>query len=509
MAIAQTDPTQPQDDSTLTKSAQPVTKPTAPAATNPTTQQPAAAPALPVAGSTTPASTPASTPAQNPTLPVATSQVQTLTGIQPTQTSDPLAFTPATGATGGGAAPFTPDQAASAIAGGASPVQPQQNGGANAYDQAWNTYNTTQNQLSQFMNAPAANVPGGADINVKLSQALSTGQITPEQFQALSRQAAINAGQLGGGDTTLDQPGVAAPWAMGQTDLSSGAADPQQEVAKLYVSGAITPEQYQAWEHDPNANPIAGITPNNNTAQEQTPGYYKDSTKNPYMVGQIDPATGKPIQATLQPNSAAAPMPIGDANPATPNASNTLLPQNNTPTPATPGGQTLPGVGAAQGFTNGNPTASPSTPGSSPTSTTSSPSSTPNVSTAPTLTPLTPDNALTNSIINPASNVNRFDVAKQQIQDEIQNELEPQFNADSRTIAANSFGAGRGVSGMNRTAEGNLALQHSRDINQLTSNFLNPALTGTIQDSLNNANFAAGQQQFEAGQQQQAYNQNV
>lgn len=135
------------------------------------------------------------------------------------------------------------------------------------------------------------------------------------------------------------------------------------------------------------------------------------------------------------------------------------------------------------------------------------PASGPN--TAPTLTPLTPDNALTNSIIAPSANVNRFDVAKNQISDEIKNELEPQFNSDARTISAQSFGVGRGVSGNNRTKEGDLALQHSRDINQLTSNYLNPALTGTIQDSLNNANFAAGQQQFEAGQQNTAFNQAV
>lgn len=161
----------------------------------------------------------------------------------------------------------------------------------------------------------------------------------------------------------------------------------------------------------------------------------------------------------------------GDTKPVTPNPSNTL------------------GPSLGPSMQNGLPANGPST--------------------TPTLTPLTPDNALTNSIISPSSNVNRFDVAKNQIHDEIQNELEPQFNSDARTIAAQSFGSGRGVSGNNRTKEGDLALQHSRDINQLTSNYLNPALTGTIQDSLNNANFEADQQKFEAGQQNTAFNQAV
>lgn len=129
--------------------------------------------------------------------------------------------------------------------------------------------------------------------------------------------------------------------------------------------------------------------------------------------------------------------------------------------------------------------------------------------TNPTLTPLTPQNALTNSIISPSSNVNRFDVANTQLQDTINNVLKPQFDANLRDTSRYSFGAGRGVSGMNRTALGNVVTDEGNQEKQLASSFLNPALTGTIQDTLNNANFAAGQQNFEAGQQNTAFNQAV
>jgi hypothetical protein len=119
------------------------------------------------------------------------------------------------------------------------------------------------------------------------------------------------------------------------------------------------------------------------------------------------------------------------------------------------------------------------------------------------LTPTTVDNALTNSTISPGAATDRFGIARQQLQDTIKNVLDPQFATDEKALNRYNFGAGRGVSGDARTSQGNLELARQNQINQLTSNFLNPALTGSIEDAYRNIGIAQQQQGFQNSQQQQ------
>lgn len=166
------------------------------------------------------------------------------------------------------------------------------------------------------------------------------------------------------------------------------------------------------------------------------------------------------------------------------------------------GGNPLhPATVAAQSTGGSATTATPGGPS------VSGPAGAPAVNTAPVLTPTDPANPLTAQTISSDPVANRFDIAQSQLNDTIKNTLEPQYQADARTIAAQSFGAGRGVSGMNRTSEGDLALQEGNQENQLASGFLNNALTGTIGDQQFNTNQADQQQGFQANQEQNAFNQ--
>ena len=125
------------------------------------------------------------------------------------------------------------------------------------------------------------------------------------------------------------------------------------------------------------------------------------------------------------------------------------------------------------------------------------------------LTPTTVENALTNYTISPGPETDRFAIARQQLQDTIKNVLDPQFAEDQRKLNRYNFGAGRGVSGAARTSQGDLLASRDRDINQLTSGFLNPALTGSIEDAYRNIGIAQQQQGFQRGQQGDVFNQGM
>lgn len=120
--------------------------------------------------------------------------------------------------------------------------------------------------------------------------------------------------------------------------------------------------------------------------------------------------------------------------------------------------------------------------------------------------PIDPNNALLGQVITPDAGLDRFKIANDQWQNYVKS-TEPAFQADARDIAAQSFGAGRGVSGMNRTREGNLALARERDLNARGSDFLNNALTGSIEDAKYKTGVAQQQQQYQAGRADTAFNQ--
>lgn len=122
------------------------------------------------------------------------------------------------------------------------------------------------------------------------------------------------------------------------------------------------------------------------------------------------------------------------------------------------------------------------------------------------LTPTTVDNALTNDTITPGPMADRFKIAQDQWQNFV-NATQPQYDAQLRDAERNAFGAGRGVSGALRTSLGDLANQRSLALDTQKNDFLNNALSGSIEDAYRNIGIAQQQQGFQAGQQGTAFNQ--
>lgn len=125
------------------------------------------------------------------------------------------------------------------------------------------------------------------------------------------------------------------------------------------------------------------------------------------------------------------------------------------------------------------------------------------------LTPTTPDNALTNFTISPNNTVDRVKLAQDSLKSTIDNILNPQFQADLQDTNRFSFGAGRGVSGLNRTRLGNVQSDFERNKANLSNSLLNNATNGSIEDLYRNIGIAQQQQGFQAGQQGTAFGQNL
>lgn len=88
-------------------------------------------------------------------------------------------------------------------------------------------------------------------------------------------------------------------------------------------------------------------------------------------------------------------------------------------------------------------------------------------------------------------------------------QTDPQYQADLKSATSQAAGAGQLGSGQLRTSLGDLA--YNRDVQRQgqESNFQNTALNGTIQDAYNNVQQADQQQQFQAGLQNQTFNQGL
>lgn len=90
-----------------------------------------------------------------------------------------------------------------------------------------------------------------------------------------------------------------------------------------------------------------------------------------------------------------------------------------------------------------------------------------------------------------------------------ENQTNPQFQADLKSATSQAAGAGQLGSGQLRTSLGDLA--YNRDVQRQgqESNFQNTALNGTIQDAYNNVQQADQQQGFQAGLENQTFNQGL
>ena len=125
-----------------------------------------------------------------------------------------------------------------------------------------------------------------------------------------------------------------------------------------------------------------------------------------------------------------------------------------------------------------------------------------------TQTPTTAENALTNQTLDYGPLTDRFKVAQSELEnwDKTSN---PQFQADLRDAMRKAAAGGALGSGMLQTSIGDIAQNRELTRQGMGTSFLNNALTGSIGDAKDRANFAAGQQGFQAGQQQTAFGQGV
>lgn len=119
-----------------------------------------------------------------------------------------------------------------------------------------------------------------------------------------------------------------------------------------------------------------------------------------------------------------------------------------------------------------------------------------------------PSNSLLGQTITPGATANRVDIANADLQN-WQQQQAPIFNANLRNATQQAAGAGQLGSGQLRTSLGDLAYNQNQATNAAMGNFTQNALTGSIGDAYNNVGIAQQQQQFQAGLQNQGFNQGL
>lgn len=119
-----------------------------------------------------------------------------------------------------------------------------------------------------------------------------------------------------------------------------------------------------------------------------------------------------------------------------------------------------------------------------------------------------PASDLRGQTITPGPTANREQIANTYEQN-WNAQTNPQFQADLKSATSQAAGAGQLGSGQLRTSLGDLAYNRDVQRNADESNFQNTALNGTINDAYNNIGIAQQQQGFQAGQQNQTFNQGL
>jgi hypothetical protein len=119
-----------------------------------------------------------------------------------------------------------------------------------------------------------------------------------------------------------------------------------------------------------------------------------------------------------------------------------------------------------------------------------------------------PSNDLRGQTIVPGQMADRNQIAQNQINTWNASSA-PQYQADVRSATSQAAGGGQLGSGQLRTSLGNLAYNRDVQRNAAQSNYLSAAQTGSIDDAYKNIGIAQQQQQFQAGLQNQTFNQGL
>lgn len=374
---------------------------------------------------------------------------------------------------------------------------------------------------------PGASTPGGSvatatppAYNPFTPAAQPSGPQTWDDIQGAYRNA--DGSQVTGAANT------ATPSAVNAYNFGTAQTDAANNVAALTGAGGVFASPTAQTNYTTGQEALSGYnadgTPDNfgNTAttagaqaiENQYGGGGAYGTANPLDTGASNVTVNGVNQGT--PSTLTTPVSV-NGTPVTPGSSVPSStfggPASTPPTtpPATSTGST--GVSAAPGVLpvlggSGTSTGTTGTPGVLPVAGATT-GYTPPANGGVKLTPTDPNNPLSAQTISVDPGVNRVAVNDAALNSTIQNVVQPALAANARTVAAESFGAGRGVSGMNRTAEGNLASDTDKQIADLTNQSNANAVTGTIGDAQSAAALAAEQQQNQEGEQQTAFGQNL
>lgn len=155
------------------------------------------------------------------------------------------------------------------------------------------------------------------------------------------------------------------------------------------------------------------------------------------------------------------------------------------------GAQTPPTTG-----TTATGAAGPTTPGPIP------------IDPATTLPPVNPDNSLLSKVITPGNSVDRFKLAQDSFNADVA-ATDPAYQATLRDTNRYNFGRGRGVSGMATNSIGDIATQREKSLDAMRTNYLNTALTGSIDDMYRNLGIETQQQGFQKSLADTAFDQSV
>ncbi len=225
------------------------------------------------------------------------------------------------------------------------------------------------------------------------------------------------------------------------------------------------------------ANPPSAVVPTDTSKLPTDPSLLA------LLQGGGDPGSPAPSTApsSITPSSASPTSPSAPLSPAPLNA----------PTTAATGTTVAPPAGIGT-------TAPPATSGGTPTA----------VNTQPSLTPTDPNNALTAQTIGIPALADRFKIAQDQYDTSVK-AGDPAYQASLRDALRAAFAGGAGGSGKLQGTLGDIQSNWMNTLANNRSNFLNTALTGTIQDAKDTAAQADQQQAFQKSQQDTGFGQAV
>jgi len=331
---------------------------------------------------------------------------------------------------------------------------------------------------------------------------MPSGQLNgyDDNGNAVTRNASNDATTIGMTPEQLD-----AYWAAKGANVLTPNLTP---TGQLGPTGGAT---YDPAAVEKNRQELAAIAPNDPDVARQLNA--TNSTFTPALSA-TDP--GYQNFVTQQGIAGAASTPGGAAYGASHNADGSLKPGSGGPgdtitnpdgtTSVAGGGASLAPSSASTGLGSPTPMASAALQ-SGASQTAGSGSATPNAGVG--LTPTNPDQSLLGQTITPNNSVDRVKTFQDALNSTIQNVLDPAEQARMRDLNRYSFGNGRGVSGMARTSEGDVASDYGRQIKDLAAQGLAGATTGSIDDMYRNLGIAQQQQGFQQQQLNDAFNQSA